>query len=56
MCKGLMIYFQLSTTFRYKSLKNSKLLAETSLISFQIMKRNFSNYIFFVSLFETKRV
>ena len=23
MCKGLMIYFQLSTTFRYKSLKNS---------------------------------
>ena len=26
MCKGLMIYFQLSTTFRYKSLKNSNYL------------------------------
>ncbi len=36
-------------------IKLKPLLAEASLISFQIMKRNFSNYIYFVSNNETKR-
>ena len=34
MCKGLMIYFQLSTTFRYKSLKNSNFTDKDDILIF----------------------
>ena len=50
MCKGLMIYFQLSTTFRYKSLKNSNVFSAVCDWKISEIAQFVSNPVLFFSL------